>query len=176
MSRNFKSFLFIIVVLLSTLLLIKRKEQREVTLTVTSNDEVTSTEIKNNSMSSAHMNDAETQKLPSKIKNKITQFPQNISAEYEKSIAKEPHQTPNVVLQGALQLGEIFDLVKNEEEAQEAFVFFANCVAKENVVALQTACFRYARDLSKNYSSLAHDFASLEQKTSDSVLKIVRFD
>lgn len=176
MSRNFKSFLFITVVLLSTLLLIKGKDQKNVTVTVISKDDATPEEIEIHSVSSSEAIKHETQNLPSRIQNKITQFPQNINANYEKSIAKEPHQTPEVVLQGALQLGEIFDLVKNEKEAGEAFDFFAKCVANENIVALQTACFRYARDLSKKYISLNDNFVSLEQKTSASILKIVRFD
>ncbi|MBY0386073.1 hypothetical protein K2X05_13020 [bacterium] len=176
MSRNFKSFLFIAVVLLSTLLLIKGNEQKNLQTTTPPTEEMTKEEAEVTTISPSAVDKQEISPLPSRIQNKITQFPQDISAKYEKSIAKEPHQTPEVVLQGALQLGEIFDLVKNEKDASEAFDFFAKCVANENVVALQTACFRYARDLAKNYSSLNENFQSLEQKTSSTILKIVRFD
>jgi hypothetical protein len=175
MSRHFKSFLFIGVVLLSTLLFIKDNDKKELRTLPAFSEEAPLTKETPPSSSPEKVKEEFT-KLPSRIQDKIAQFPQNSGAEYEKSLAKDPHQTPEVVLQGALRLGEIYDLVKSEKEAQEAFDFFSTCVANENIIALQTACFRYARELSKNYPYLNESFLALEQKTSDTVLRIVRFE
>jgi hypothetical protein len=116
--------------------------------------------------------------INSQLDEKIKSFPQNIQHNYRQALQQEPHQTPEIVMQTAIRLGEIFDSVNTELEAQAAFQFFAKCVTNESemVTALQTSCYRFAKDLAVQFPSLQKAFAELENKTSDTVLQIVKFD
>jgi hypothetical protein len=110
--------------------------------------------------------------LQSKIKN----YKPGKGAEYRAELKKNPHQTPDVAIVAALELGEIFDGVKNERDAQKAFQFYATCVTKETVVALQTSCLRYAKRLSESYSALRSPWVTLEASASDEAKDILKFD
>lgn len=109
------------------------------------------------------------------IEQRVKQFPKNITQDYRRSIQKDSHQTPEIVIQSALHLGGIFDQVKNQDDATTAFDFFAKCVSEEEVPAVQTTCFRYAERLAKKFTSLSESFSTLEKSTSKDILRIVRF-
>lgn len=110
------------------------------------------------------------------LKNKIEKYKIGKGADYRAELEKNPHQTPDVAIASALELGEIFDGVKNETDAGQAFGFFANCVAIETVVSLQTSCLRYAKRLSENYSSIRALWPSLEASASREVKDVLKFD
>ena len=110
------------------------------------------------------------------LQEKINKYKTDKGAEYREELAKDPHQTPDVAIHSALELGEIFDKVKTESEAKQAFEFFSNCVSKESIVALQTSCLRYAKRLSDNYSSLQSLWPSLEASASNEAKDILKFD
>ena len=110
------------------------------------------------------------------LKYKIKNYTVGKGPKYRAELEKNPHQTPDTAVVSALELGEIFDAVKNETDADQAFRFFANCVAAETVVSLQTSCLRYAKRLSENYSSLRLLWPSLEASASREVRDVLKFD
>ncbi len=110
------------------------------------------------------------------LTHKIKNYKVGKGAEYRAELEKNPHQTPDTAVVSALELGEIFDGVKNDTDADQAFQFFANCVNNETVVSLQTSCLRYAKRLSENYSSLRALWPSLEASASDEVRDVLKFD
>lgn len=116
------------------------------------------------------------QQKQSPLKKTIRSFPKNLTSQYEESLKKDPHQPPLNLIPSALELGKIFDLVRSEDEARTAFDFFNQCVTQEKVVAIQTACFRYARQLSQKYKTLESEFQKLRMNTSEDVLRVVQVD
>jgi hypothetical protein len=115
-------------------------------------------------------------KIAEPLKKKIGNYKVGKGAEYRAELEKNPHQTPDVAIISALELGEIFDDVKNETDAGQAFQFFAKCVATETVVSLQTSCLRYAKRLSENYPSVRALWPNLEASASDEVKDVLKFD
>ncbi len=124
----------------------------------------------------------ETVSLPSatasqdSLKAKIKNYKIGNGAEFREELTKDPHQTPTVTMAAALELGEIFDRVKNDNEASDAFQFFSSCVTKESVVSLQTSCLRYAKRLTQTYPTLRPQWSSLEGSASDEAKDILKYD
>ncbi len=110
------------------------------------------------------------------LKSKIKNYKVGKGAQFRAELEKNPHQTPDTAVVSALELGEIFDGVKNDADADQAFHFFANCVSNETVVSLQTSCLRYAKRLSENYPSLRALWSNLEASASREVKDVLKFD
>jgi hypothetical protein len=126
----------------------------------------------------ASLTDESVSGINQNLRESIQSFPNNIQPAYRDALKKDPHHTPEVVLQSAVHLGDIFDSVTNAQEATFAFEFFSKCTTNDDkmVTAIQTACFRFAKELATEFPSLQNQFDELTNNTSDPILQIVKFD
>lgn len=115
------------------------------------------------------------QKTTESLQQKIKNYKTDKGQEYREQLERNPHQTPPVALVSALKLGDIFDGVKTESEAVEAFDLYSKCVSQESVVALQTTCLRYAKRLAQTYDTLSKKWPALEASASPEAKDILKF-
>ncbi len=115
------------------------------------------------------------QKPTESLQQKIKNYKTDKGQEYREQLERNPHQTPPVALISALKLGEIFDGVKTEKEALEAFDLYSKCVSEESVVALQITCLRYAKRLAQTYDTLSKKWPDLEASASPEAKDILKF-
>ena len=124
--------------------------------------------------------ESEMARLPAttNLQNHIATFPKNVAEQYRQDLEENIHGTPKIVIQSVAKLHKIYEAIESENDASTAFQFFSGCTTdqKQNVVAIQTSCYRYAKLLAKKFPALEPNFQSLEQNTNNDVLRVVRLN
>lgn len=82
--------------------------------------------------------------------------------EYRSQVQANPHGTPPALINSALQLGQLFDAVKNESEAAQFMSHLKNCLNADTPPSFKSTCYKYADQISQKYASLRSDFNGLK--------------
>lgn len=82
--------------------------------------------------------------------------------EYRHQVQSNPHGTPPALINSALQLGQLFDAVKNESEASQFMSHLKNCLNADTPPSFKSTCYKYADQISLKYASLRGEFNGLK--------------
>jgi len=94
--------------------------------------------------------------------------------EYREDIRKDPHTHSPRMLSSALQLGELFDAVKNEKDAAELLSYYRQCITADAPTAIKVTCYNYSKRLGTTYPALAGQVSSLDSLLDADVKKVLR--